>query len=173
MRYRIYLRFAFAFMIAVSGIIFTTTLLTKNHIGEAIFLVIVVVFVIAGFAIFLHPRLKELDLKNLRIVLRELKQIKSEIEEMYGGIEHLKKEPLVLDESKIAELGLDGHDNPATAGAVMRYASGCIKRERERLAKVLVKEKTPETIAKGILDNRLDDNVFKWVGPDVELDVDS
>ena len=116
-----------------------------------------------------------MDLKNLKITLNEIKQVqqkieitKSEIVEMYGGVENLERKPLVLDSSKMKELGLSGGAFP-TASAVMRYSAGCIKRERERLARIFVNEKNPEEIAKGILDDSLDDNVFKWKGPEFPL----
>jgi len=122
-------------------------------------IVAMVALVIHGFS-----RLKELDLKNLRMTLKEVKQVKQEIEQMYGGIEKYRREPLVLDGEKQEELGLSG-GFPATS-AVMRYPAGCIKRERERLARIFVNEKTPENIAKAILDNSFDDKVFKWNGPE-------
>ena len=122
-----------------------------------------VAVVIHGFT-----RLEDLDLKNLRMTLKEVKQVKQEIEQMYGGIEKFRREPLVLDNEKQKELGLSG-GLPATS-AVMRYPVGCMKRERERLARSFVNEKTPESIAKAILDNSLDDNVFKWNGPESPLD---
>jgi hypothetical protein len=46
-----------------------------------------------------------------------------------------------------------------TAGAVANYVNGCIQRERERLAKLIPEHAT------SILDNSMDDEVFKWKGP--------
>jgi len=45
-----------------------------------------------------------------------------------------------------------------------------MKRERERLARIFVQEKQPQKIAEAILDNSLDDGVFKWSGPESSLD---
>ena len=90
---------------------------------------------------------------------------------MYGGIEKLKSQPFVLDKEKMRELGLKG-DTLAMAGATMRYQAGCIRRERERLARIFAVEKDPEKIAEAILDNSLDEKVFKWHGPETPLDVE-
>jgi hypothetical protein len=58
----------------------------------------------------------------------------------------------------------------ATGHATVRYVAGCIKRERERLARVFVTEKSPERLAEAILDATLDEKVFTWNGPETPLD---
>jgi hypothetical protein len=152
-----------------------TTLLVLGRISEITYLVLLVSFALVCIVLLVLPRLKELDLKNLRLTLAEIKQVKADVQEvrediaeMYGGIDNLRKQPLVLDDAKMKELGLQG--GLPTASAAMRYPTGCIKRERERLARIFVNEKTPEKIAEAILDNSLDDKVFKWNGPETPLD---
>ncbi|MFC1782333.1 hypothetical protein ACFL02_01955 [Planctomycetota bacterium] len=152
------------------GICLFTILLVKQYIGEAIYGWLLCVLALVCIVILVFPRLQELDLKNLKLTLNKIKQIKSEIEEIYGGIDNLKKEPLILDDDKMKELGLKG--GFAVSSAVMRYPAGCIKRERERLARIFVTEKSPEKIAEAILDNSLDDKVFKWNGPETPLDAE-
>ena len=165
-----------ATIIALSGTLLFTWLLSQETINEYTYIAglggtAIVSLVIHGFS-----RLRELDLRNLKITLNEIKQVqqkieitRSEIVEMYGGIENLERKPLVLDSSKMEELGLSGGGFP-TASAAMRYPAGCIKRERERLARIFVNVKTPEEMAKAIVDDSLDDKVFKWNGPETSLD---
>jgi len=163
-------------IIGLIGAMLFTWLLFQGTISEYIYAILlggasIVALVTHGFS-----RLKELDLKNLKLTLNEIKQVqqqvehtKSDIVEMYGGIENLQREPFVLDDKKIEELGL-GQAAFVTASASIRYPAGCIKRERERLARIFVNKKNPEEIAKAILDNSLDDKVFKWNGPETPLD---
>lgn len=163
--------------LGIGCVVLFTTLLLVNRISEITYASLLVSFTLICIVILVLPRLKELDLKNLRLTLEEIKQVKTEVEgvkediaEMYGGIENLRRRPLVLDDAKMKELGLAGESLPK-ASAVMRYLAGCIKRERERLAKIFIKEKTPEKIAQAILDGSLDEKVFKWNGPETTLDV--
>ncbi len=166
-----------------SGIIGTvcvclfTALLLMGQISDLTYASLLIAFALVCVAVLVLPRLKELDLKNLRVTLEEIRHVKAEVEEvkediaeMYGGIENIRKQPLILDDAKMKELGMAG-GLPATS-AVMRYPAGCMKRERERLAMIFVKERTPEKIAEAILDSSLDDKVFKWNGPEVPLDAE-
>lgn len=161
--------------IAVLGVLLFTVLLITRMVSETTYTALFGLTAFASLALLAFPRLKEIDVRNLRITLADLEQIQSKVEktkaeiaEMYGGIERLRKSPLVLDDAKMRELGLDP-GNLATASSVMRYTAGCITRERERLASILVSPKSPEEIAAAILDKSLDDRVFKWNGPEVTL----
>jgi hypothetical protein len=163
-------------LLGIIGLLFFTGLLITEHISGFIYSGLFTVLALVCVAIFFHPRIKELDLKNLRMTLSEIKQIKSEIEtvkadieEIYGGIEKIRNAPMVLDETKMQELGLSGGTIPVTE-AVIRYTTGCIKRERERLAKIFISPKEPDKLAKAILDASLDEKVFKWNGPETPLD---
>lgn len=156
-------------VIGIAGIGLFTVLLVCNYITPGIYLGLIIPLALVCIAVLCLPRLQELDLKNLRLVLSEMKQVKKEIVEMYGGIERLKRTPLVLDDKKMKELGLNPSHLPQTS-AVMRYTAGCIKRERERLARVFINEKSLEETAQAILDNSLDEMVFKWCGPETGLD---
>jgi hypothetical protein len=161
--------------LGIIGLLLFTGLLVKSYISGFIYFSLFTVLSLVCIAVFLHPRLMDLDLKNLRMTLSEIKQIKSEIEttkadieEMYGGIEKIRNAPMVLDKAKMQELGLtDGV--PGTFG-LMKYMAGCIKRERERLAKIFVSPKESDKLAEAILDSSLDDKVFKWNGPETPLD---
>lgn len=165
-----------ALVVAVVATLLCMTLLLFEKIGEASFSALITLVAILSFAIYSFSRLRELDLGNLKVTLdrietvkREVTEVKQEIQEMYGGIENLKRAPLVLDRAKMAELGVEGNGFPATS-AVMRYPVGCMKRERERLARILVTNPDMKWLADAILDNSLDDLVFKWAGPEAALD---
>jgi hypothetical protein len=169
-------------IVGVVSVAFFTTLLVLQEISEIAYSALVALSALVAIIIYGFPRLAELDIKNLRLTLREVKeatfeaknatreleQAKKELAEMYGGIENLRREPFVLDEQKQNQLGL-GQNGIVMASGTMRYPAGCIKRERERLASIFVNEKSPEEVAKAILDASLDDLVFKWDGPEVGL----
>jgi hypothetical protein len=157
-----------AVILALVGTALFTILLVIGKLSEGSFVVLLGMLSLTCIVLPVLPRLRELDLRSLRLTLNEIKAVKAEIEDMYGGIEHLRSAPLVLDKEKMERLGLDsGHI--ATAGATMRYPAGCIKRERERLASIFVSNRNPEELAKAILDNSMDDLVFKWNGPEAPL----
>lgn len=156
--------------IGLVGIILFTGLLWAEKISETSYVVLIIPLALVCITVVCLPRLKELNLKDWKITLNELKQVKADIEEMYGGIDNLKREPLILDEAKQEELGIGRVKCAATSSAVMRYTAGCMKRERERLARIFVNEKPPAKLAEAIMDNTLDDKVFKWNGPESPLD---
>ena len=154
-----------AAVVGFLGVSLFTVLLTRHEISGAVYVALMVPLFLVCICLLCLPRLLELDLKNLRLTLGEIRQVKAEIAEMYGGIENLRKEPLVLDEAKMRELGLPPGALTTASGA-MRYTAGCIKRERERLARIFVNQKVPEGIAEAIMDNSMDEKVFKWNGPE-------
>lgn len=163
-------------LLGITGLLLFTGLLITRYISEFIYLGLLIPLALVCVAILCLPRLKELDLKNFRMTLSELRQVKSEIEavkadieEMYGGIEKIRNAPMVLDKAKMQELGIRTGIAPDVS-AVMRYTTGCIKRERERLARIFISPKEPDKLAKAILDGSLDDKVFKWNGPETLLD---
>lgn len=53
----------------------------------------------------------------------------------------------------------------ATIPNIMRYVAGCMKRERERLAKAVVASQSADALAKAILDDSEDMSIFRWKGP--------
>lgn len=165
-----------AVVVGFGGVALFTWLALKGTLSELGYLAAMGLAAAVSLAIHGFNRLQELDLRQLRVVLKEVKAVQQEVEEtkaeiaaMYGGIEQLRREPLVLDDAKMAELRL-GDKAIAFSPAVMRYTTGCIKRERERLAKVFVNQKRSDEVARGILDPSLDDQVFRWRGPEVPLD---
>ena len=156
-------------VVAAIGTALFTVLLCLARLSQTTYAVLLSLLALTCIAILCLPRLLELDVKNLRLVLGELKQVKAEIEQIYGGIENIKKGQFVLDESKMKEIGLGRGGVPLT-GAVVRYVAGCIRRERERLARIFVVPKSPEKLAEAIMDSSLDEKVFKWAGPESPLD---
>ena len=52
----------------------------------------------------------------------------------------------------------------------MNYVSGCMKRERERLAQIFILGNPPQKTAAAIVDHTKDDLVFKWEPGGVPLD---
>jgi len=157
-------------VLGIAGVALFTWLLLAGHLSGPLYFGALALLVLTCLAIASLQRLRELDLKNLRITLSELKQVKAEIEEMYGGIENLRKATLVLDKDKMQKLGIKTGTFTNT-DATVRYIAGCIKRERERLARVFVAPKAPEKLAEAILDASFDEKVFKWCGPEGSLDV--
>lgn len=67
--------------LAISGVAFTafTTLLLLARIGEASYCFLVAATALLGLVLHGFGRLQELDLKNLRLVLREIEQTKKEL----------------------------------------------------------------------------------------------
>jgi len=162
--------------IGVIGLWLFTYLLTAGFISEVIYASLLFGLAFVCIAVLCLPRIAKLDLKRLKMTLTELERVKSEIEEvksevaqMYGGIENIRKTPLVLDEAKLKELGLN-NGGVAFTSSVMRYTAGCFKRERERLASIFISPKAPKEQAQAILDGTLDDKIFKWNGPETPLD---
>jgi hypothetical protein len=156
-------------LIGSVGVILFTSLLCANRIGEASYVILLGMLVLTCIALPVLTRLRELDLRSLKLTLDRIEAVKAGIEELYGGIEHLRNAPLVLDKARIESLGLRT-GNIALSDAGMRYVAGCFKRERERLARIFVNAKAPEKVAEAILDGTMDDRVFKWNGPEVPLD---
>jgi len=143
-----------AVALAGLGIALLTILLVYGFLPASIYGVLFVVVALISMAVASLPRLQILDLKNLRITLNELERatkearaVKREMEEMYGEIENLRKTPIVLDDTKIENLGL----KPETflmGRAVVQYIAGCVTRERERLARI-ARAKCTEKLAEG------------------------
>ncbi len=163
-------------VVAVVGLILFTALLALGLLGGTLYCGLITVLSFVSLAIAWSGRISEVDFKKLRLTLQEIRTVQADVErlkaeviEMYGGIDHIRRAPLVLDDAKRTELGLStGH--LATADATMRYAAGVVKRERERLAKVFVNAKNPQQTAEAILDGSLDDKVFRWCGPEHGID---
>lgn len=155
--------------IAAIGIGFSTALLAKELVGSGVFLTLVALFLLVGLLIFLADRLREFSLRDLSVKLDEIKKEKAEVEALYSKIDHLQRATMEMDGKVMGKLGVSG-GGLAMTSAVIRYCTGCIKRERERLARIFAEQKSPETIAQAILDNQLDELVFKWNGPEVSLD---
>jgi len=104
----------------------------------------------------------------MKLVLDKIEKVKAEIEAMYGSIDSLKREPMKADSDWHNRLGVRG--GLVSATAVMNYVSGCIKRERERLAQVFIVGNGPEKTAAALVDHSKDDLVFKWEPGGVPLD---
>lgn len=167
-----------AVFVGAGAVVLFTALLFFGRLGEIAYTSLLTVSALASLSIAFNQRLKVLDLRNLKVVLRridqakeDVKQLKKEVEEMYGNIDHLKNpQALKIDGEKADELGLDG-DGFLIASGAMRYVSGCITRERQRLAQIFIHEKTPEQLSTSIMDGSLDDRVFQWAPPERTIDM--
>ena len=73
---------------AFSGIVLITYLLIIGKIGSASFVTLFLGIAIVATALYLSDRLKELDIKNLRLILAEVKEVKKDI---YAKAETVKK----------------------------------------------------------------------------------
>jgi len=156
-----------AALVAVVGVVLFTILLVNRNIEQLGYLGLLTLTAGISLAIFLSSRLAEFDLKNVKLVLREIEEKKAELAEMYGGIENIKRGPLLMDIEKCEALGMDG-GLVVTLG-VMRYTAGVVKRERERLAQIFITGRSPKKIAEALVDGSKDDLVFKWNGPEKTL----
>ena len=159
-----------AVVVALSGTVLLVVLLAKALISATHFAALIVCLAAVCLIVFGFRRVSEfsLSVKECKVLFHKVEQVKAELDEMYSGIHHLKRYPLTLDKEKMKELGLEG--GFALSAAVMRYTAGALKRERERLARIFVKQRPAEEIAKAILDGSLDELVFKWSGPEAPLD---
>ncbi|HEV7280303.1 MAG TPA: hypothetical protein VGN57_08840 [Pirellulaceae bacterium] len=52
-----------------------------------------------------------------------------------------------------------------TSGALVRYVAGCMKRERERIARIVESTQDPQEVARLLRDESEDAHVFKLAGP--------
>lgn len=164
-------RTIFAVVVGVGGVVLGTTLLASRLIGSVTFLALTGIFCAVSLAIYLAERLREFSLRDLSFKLREIKQVKAEAEALYSKIDHLQQATMKLEKEEMEKLGLSG-GHLLTAGGAMRYFTGCVKRERERLAQIFAESRSPEKIAQAILDSSMDEKVFKWNGPEIPLDAD-
>lgn len=71
-----------------SGIVLITYLLLIGKIGSVSFVTLFLGIAIVSTALYLSDRLKELDIKNLRLILAEVKEVKKDI---YAKAEIVKK----------------------------------------------------------------------------------
>lgn len=155
-------------IIGGAGLALFTGLLATGTVGELSYIALLTLLAFVCLVIPAYPRLKELDLRNLKLTLDRIEAVKAEVAEMYGGIEHLRRSSFELDATRTERLGAKG--GIVFSPALMRYVSGCVKRERERLARIFVNDKPPAETAEAILDASMDDLVFKWNGPEVPLE---
>jgi hypothetical protein len=160
-----------AVLVGSGSLALFTALLIAGRIGGGSYAVIVPFAMALSLAISVMPRLQELTLKvgEAKIILAKIEETKAEIEQMYGGIGHLKQAPLVMNDAVRAELGL--YDRGfIDVGSLMNYVMGCMKRERARLAQIFVTDKSPERLAEALIDPAKDVAVFKWSSPRLLLD---
>lgn len=73
---------------AFSGIVLIVFLLNNGKIGSIAFTTLFISIILSSLALYGFDRLKELDLKNLRLVLNEIKEVKKDI---YAKAETVKK----------------------------------------------------------------------------------
>lgn len=71
-----------------SGIVLVTFLLNTGKIGSSAFTILFISIVLSGIALYGFDRLKELDLKNWKLVLSEIKEVKRDV---YAKAETVKK----------------------------------------------------------------------------------
>ena len=153
---------------AATGIALAVTLLSVHLVSEATFLIVLTIAALSALAIYLSPRLLEFNLKEMKLVLDRIERVKADIDAMYGETENLKRPTMKNDNEWHERMGAGG--GLVMVGAVMNYVSGCIKRERERLAQVFILGNSPEKTATALVDHTKDDLVFKWEPGSVSLD---
>jgi len=161
---------AAALCIGGSCTILFVTLLVANKIGPGVFATLIGFTMLVSIAIAVISRLQEFNLREMKLILEKIEKTKAEVEQMYGGIEHLKFDRVKPDEAYYNNLGLFASGGFIHCGSVVNFVMGCMKRERERIAKIFINDKSPEQVAAAIVDGSLDKKVFKWVGPGASLD---
>jgi hypothetical protein len=77
-----------AFGIGIAATILFTALLIAAKIGPAIYAGLITVTMLACVAIAALPRLLELNLKEMKLLLSQAEKVKAEFQAMYGTIEH-------------------------------------------------------------------------------------
>jgi len=70
------------------GLVLFTFLLREGKIGSASYTTLLIISILVSLALYGFDRLKELDLKNLKIVLNEIKEVKKDV---YAKAETVKK----------------------------------------------------------------------------------
>ncbi|MDO9566698.1 MAG: hypothetical protein Q7J15_08160 [Candidatus Desulfaltia sp.] len=85
----------FGSFVFISLLVFGVYFLEKGKLGAASFVSFISVVLISGFAFYGFDRIKELDIKNLRLILSEIKETKAEI---FAKQDDLKKTAFVMSE---------------------------------------------------------------------------
>jgi len=110
-----------------SGVVISIYLLNIGKLGSGAFVTLVAILFLSGLALHGFDRLKELDIKNLRLILAEAKDIRKDI---YAKVETVKK----IGE-KTAELAA------FSVARVGRFASPDLQKEmiqgREQIREIL------------------------------------
>lgn len=115
------------FVIYALLIVLVTYLLVNKHIEAGSYTLLFSILSISAIAIFLSDRLKELDIKNLKLVLTDIRKVKKDI--------YAKEESLRLIGEEIAELttvGLTLGWNPKR-GQNINLRNSTLLMERSRL----------------------------------------
>lgn len=162
---------AFASIVGVGGTFLFTLLLLDERLSELSYVSLMGLVAIVSVTILVLPRLRELNLRQLKLVVTEAKELQRDLEkvlEVYQGIEEHRTDPMILNTEKVEELGLRS-GRRVLGDAVMQYVAGCIRRERQRVAHVLRVCLNNPNLAEAVSDSRMDDNVFKWAGPGSDL----
>lgn len=70
------------------GVVLFTFLLREGKIGSLSYATLIIAIILSGIALYGFDRLKELDLKNLKLILTEIKEVKKDV---YAKAETVKK----------------------------------------------------------------------------------
>ncbi|MFC1478741.1 hypothetical protein ACFL57_04710, partial [Candidatus Margulisiibacteriota bacterium] len=85
----------YPFIISILGIVLFTFLLIKKHIGQTSYCFLIAIVILMGLVLNGFDRLEVLDLKNLRMTLREIKETKKEI---FAKTEDLKRTAYLMSQ---------------------------------------------------------------------------
>ena len=158
-------RVVVAVAVAIVGVVFATACRCRELVGEWPFVALVTVGPFLALVLLGWDRIVEINLRSLSMRLDAARQ---EVQEQAAELRHLKF-MFKMDGPKMEALGLKP-GAIATAGAIMRYCAGSIKRERERVARAVSRSRNLEEAARAIVSEEDDDHVFKWNGPETSLD---
>ena len=129
-----------------------TALLVFGKISPAVYNTLVIAAMLLSIAIAALPRLQEFNLRDMKLLLAKAEKVTAELKEMYGDVEHLKVTPLRMDDAAYSELGLGDGGGLVHGSSVVNYAMGCMKRERERLARVFITRRSGDELARAVVD---------------------
>lgn len=94
-----------AFLISFFGIALATGLLLCGKINPPVFAYLFTVVILTGFALYGFDRLKELNIKGLKVILSEAKEIKKDIYAKTETVKKLGEEVAELTAFNVARVG--------------------------------------------------------------------
>jgi hypothetical protein len=87
------------------GVVLFTFLLREGKIGSLAYTTLITIIILTGIALYGFDRLKELDLKNLKLILTEIKEVKKDVYAKAETVKKLGEEMAELTAFNVASVG--------------------------------------------------------------------